>query len=291
MISACRRAGGLPPEEVLRRATLQNSQLQSVEFVASMSASMPIGFQSLSGTAQISGILANGGEQASFSADAQGVLYDGTDKTVLNWSADVVRNTDDTYLRLREVNSEAIPQGIKAMIGTWWTLARDDYGGAYSMHLTPDPRFIREQSAVVIATDDFGIEDIGGRIAYHYGVSLDPDRLIGLMQVLAEKRGQPFSAEDAGRMLGRYDARGELWIDASRFVVHRIAWTVTSRENPPVTRLELRMDLRNHNADLAVETPTLSRPLDREFLLRTIQAESSFFRSVAPLVGVRRYQL
>ncbi len=264
VLSGCRRSGDLPPAEVLRRATLKSSQLQSADVDASLDVSLQRGGSRLSGKAVLRGVLTDAGEQAAFSLQAQGILDRGEDRSAFRWSAEVVRDGEETYLLIREalVQPPSVePQGLDALLGAWWTLP---HGGDRTVvrSLTPDPRFLRAQSAVVTVFTDRGLEDIGGRNAYHYLVSIDPDRLVALMQGLAEERGQPFSAEEVRRALEAYDARGELWIDAKTFVVHRISWTIVSNNTPPTMRLGLRMDLRKHDSAPAVTVPVESKPLD-----------------------------
>lgn len=279
-LSACRRAGDLPPEEVLRRATQVSGQLQSARVDADLDAVVSMSGSTLSGTATAQGVLTNAGDQAEFLVHAQGILDGSTPLTTdplttgarhltFRFSADVVRDAEESYLRLREASVDppaALPQGWDALTGIWWTLPRSDDGHPSVRSLTPDPRFLRAQSAVVTVVDDLGLEDIGGRDAYHYRVSIDPDRLIGLMQGVAEERGQPFSVEETRRTLERYDARGELWIDADTFVVDRIAWIVSSRESPPATRIAFRVGLTEHDSALTVTVPTEATPLDSAFI-------------------------
>lgn len=268
LLYGCRRAEDLSPKEVLRRATIKSGQLQSVEVVADIAATLPVGASRLSGTAVLRGVMTHGGEQAAFSVDAQGILNRGNDRSEFRWSADVVRDTDDTYLLVRESSADppsAAPAMPDAILGTWWTLPLDS-GNHAVRSLTPDPRFLRAQSEIIIIINDLGLEDVEGRNAYHYAVSIDHDRLVGLMRGLAEERGQPFSAENARRALERYDARGELWIDAETFAVRRISWAVVPKDAPTTMRLTLRMDLRNHDAATAVLAPAQSKPIDREFL-------------------------
>ncbi len=272
LLSACRRAGDLLPEEVLRRVTLRSGQLQSVEMAGDLDAAVTMSGSRISGRATVQGVLTNGGDQAEFSVHAQGILDRGSQRSTFQWSGEIVRDAEVSFVLLRDVSVDppsTFSQGLEAMLGTWWSLPRSENDRASLPSLTPDPRFLRAQSMVITVVKDLGLEDIGGRDAYHYVVSIDPDRLVGLMQGLAEERGQPFSIEETRRTLDRYDAQGELWIDADTFVVHRIAWTIVTREKPPATRIAFRLQLRKHDDAPGVTIPTQSQPLDPTFLLPT----------------------
>ena len=276
VLSACRRSGDLSPENVLRRATQTSRQLQSVEYDADIEATLPVGAGTVSGSAMLHGILAHGGEQASFSASVQGILEDGADRWTITGDGDVMRDPEHMSFLLRTASTEpqtAAAQSLQALLGSWWTIPID----GRSASLTPDPAFLRAQSAVVTVIDDRGLEDIGGRDAYHYIVSIDTDRLTGVMRDLAEERGEPFSMDETRRALEGYEARGELWIDAVSFVIHRITWTVDAID-APATHLALRMDLRNHNAADPIALSSQSRPLDPDTVRPLLLALSGALR-------------
>ncbi|NOS66793.1 MAG: hypothetical protein HOO67_00260 [Candidatus Peribacteraceae bacterium] len=271
LLSSCRRAGDLPSEDVLRLATVQSNQLQSAEYDAELHAEIRRGPVMMTGDATLRGVLAHAGRQASFTVEANGTLTGAAGPTTFRLSGDVVRDALDTYVLFREFSTDpAVPalQGTGSMFGTWRSLPR----GAQSSpvpQLTPDPLFLRAQSEVVTVIDDHGLEDINGADAYHYGVVIDHDRLVNLMTSLAEEQGQPFDAEKTRRELQAYDARGELWIDAETFVVHRLEWTVTSKEQPAETLLKLRMNLHSHDAAPPVTIPVDAQPLGQNALVDT----------------------
>lgn len=271
LLSACRRAGSLLPDDVLRRSTAASAQMQSVEFDATLDATFTS--PRLSGRAELRGTLARGGQEAAFSLSLNGSSIQRVGKadtrTNLQLVADVVSEADAVYVLLHTLSVDPeVPalRGAQSMLGKWWKAPRD--GSGLGPSLTPDPQFLRAQAAVVRVQRDMGLERINGRDAYHYAVTLDPEALIALMASTAEKKGTPFNAAQARTELQQYDVNGELWIDAESFLLHRLRWTVDSR--PPALHIEFGADLRKHNAAAGVVIPSAAEPLDAAAFLQML---------------------
>ncbi len=273
LLSACRRAGEFPSDEVLRRSTSASAQLLSAEYDVSVDLAVANGMLTLQGQATLQGTLGSGGQQAAFTAIVNGSMARAGGDTEMQLTADVVSELADSYVRvsaLKLTPEPALLAGNRASwIGKWWKIPRE--GGNLPLQpLTPDPQFLRAQAAVVTVTKDFGLEDINGRDAYRYAVSIDPERLVALMQESAEKRGKPFDAALARTELAQYDATGELWIDAETFVLHRFSWTVSAKDRPSALRLHFIADLRNHNGAAPITVPADYQVFSRELLLKNL---------------------
>ena len=272
LLSACRRAGELLPADVLRRATAAGNQLQSAEYDAHVQFSAATSSVQGQGVVDLRGTIAHGGQEMAFSINGKGsFLRDGVD-TGLTLIADVVSETQDLYLRVHTLTLDppaALPSSLQTMIDTWWRIPQDA-GSPIPVAVTPDPEFLRAQAAVVTVTEDHGLERLGDRDVYHYSVAIDPDRLVALGKTIAEQHGRPFDSTVVRAEVTQYDARGELWIDAETFVLHRLSWVIVSRNDPSSLQITFGVDLRNHNAAAAITVPPTSEILRRDSLLQLL---------------------
>jgi hypothetical protein len=175
-------------------------------------------------------------------------------------AADVVTDLHELYVQLRELSvrpeQQALPPVADAL-GTWWKLPKA--GSLNAQALSPDPAFVRAQTDVLRFQEDLGNEPVGGRDAYHYLVSIDTERLVGLMKTAAEQRGEAFDAEGTRSALDRYDAQGEVWIDTETYHLHRVHWTISSTDASRPVTLELDVGLTNHNAAGPSAPPSAAR--------------------------------
>ncbi len=271
-LSACRRQGEFSPDEVLRRATLASGQLESAEYGVALAISVRNAAFQADGNATLKGSLAHGGREAAFVLSAQGTMDRSGQKTVASVSADVVSEQQDVYVKLRSLSMVPVPDlggAAQNLLGTWWKIPQGD-SPLPAQQLTPDPAFLRAQAAVVKVVTDHGLERVNGSDAYHYTVSVDPDRLAALMKTSAEEQGRPFDAVKARGELLQYDATGELWIDTGTFFIHRLSWTVTAKDSPSRLRFSFRADLSSHNAVPPVAIPTDFGTFRREDILRAL---------------------
>lgn len=276
LLCGCRRAGGLPPDDVLRRSTAASSQLQSVQYDVTIDLDMNNPLMALSGNAKMSGTLAGGGQDAAFSAVVNGTMTrTGGVAMTLQTTADVVSEAQNSYVRVHTLAVQPEPtlfRGSQAMLERWWKIPREP-GQFPSQPLTPDPQFLRAQAAVVTVTEDHGLERLNGGDAYHYTVAIDPDRLVQLMQSTAQQGGKPFDAASARAQILQYDATGDLWIDADSFLVQRLAWSVTAKTpqgKTPTMRLRFDASLKNHNSAPAVVIPADSQLFQNETFLQNL---------------------
>ena len=94
----------------------------------------------------------------------------------------IVATPGDTYVKVHELTSQPMhpllaPDLLEIILGQWWILPSEESEGPDVM-LTPNPNLIKAQSEVVRVTSDLGFDHIQGRMAYHYEVEVDSEKLI-----------------------------------------------------------------------------------------------------------------
>ena len=272
LLSACNRAGSLAPTDVLNRATSAAADLQSAEYDVQVDFGINNKTVDATATAALHGAVARGGQESAFSLTLKASSKRAGQSTTVDLAGDVVTDAKNVFVQLHTLAISPETTALhnsKDMLNKWWQIARDDTGA--SLHtLTPDPSFLRAQSAVVTVTKDKGIETVNGRDAYHYLVTIDPERLLALMKTSAEARGTAFDATATRAELAQYNANGELWIDAETFVLHKLSWTVTSKETPPAMHLQFTVGLGKHNQAGPIAIPTKATPFQPELLIQRL---------------------
>ncbi|MSR86913.1 hypothetical protein EXS70_01950 [Candidatus Peribacteria bacterium] len=265
VLSGCRRFGSLPSAEVLQRATAASAQLESAQYEARVeitSGKAPVAFDA---RAELHGILGHGGQETAFSAAVNGSFSRaGLPQTAFTVQADVVSEPTDAYVLFHTLSFNPALSGLtgsQGLLGSWLRLPRDT-DAPPALSLTPDPLFLRAQASVVNVVEDKGLERMNDKDAYHYIVSINPERLLALMQSTAESNGRAFDLALARDDLAKYDATGELWIDAGTFLVRRLVWNVTSKQAAADTtpfRVMFSADLAMHNTAPSITIPSDAR--------------------------------
>ncbi len=257
LLSACAARSPLAPEDVLRKAALASSTLQSAAFTLHADLKLP----SPTGTTAVSlaakGVLQDGGRTAQFTAQATGSLpfqdgmhlFSGIGDVVAEWGR-------ETYFRLQAVNADpptpVLPaDALRQALGVWWRVPSGDP----ATPVGPDPRILNAQADVVKVTRDRGVQRIHGRSAYHYDVTLDPEKLIAFLQRIAEQDGKPFDRTKTLQDFQGYDATGELWVDAVSFYTHQITWDIRPKDPARGATITLSAELTDHDAAPAVHAP------------------------------------
>lgn len=268
LLAGCRRAGEFPPAEVLRRATIASRQLQSAQFDARIAVASTAAPMRGNATATLSGRLTNGGEQTAWSVALDASFGSANRETTVRLNADVmVAFQQDAYIHLRSFDlsgMQGMPE-VAALEGKWWKLPVAERQPSVQS-VTPDPRFLHAQADVVRVIRDRGIETIRGRDAYRYDVGIDPDKLVAFLEQAATESGKPFDRARSAADLDRYDAKGELWIDAETFRVHRIVWMIKDKDSSRL-QLELQVDLTQHDSAPPITPPKQFDILDSAAVL------------------------
>lgn len=273
VLAGCRQQGALQPSEVLQRATAANATLESGEYAATVDFSGEFDGKAAEGNGTLRGVLAHSGQQATLSANIDLSMTDADETTDMKVEGDVVKDTTDVYVFLKSLNvtpSSELLQGMQSLLGKWWRIPGDE--SLSTQAVTPDAGFLRGQAEAVVVTEDMGIHTIHGTDAYRYSVTLDPEKLIAVMKAGAEKNGEPFDAAEMRTELAKYDAAGELWIDAETFVIHKIIWNVQSKEGADPLTLHFDIEIDKHNAAGSVTIPVQSEEFQPEQLLQLLFA-------------------
>lgn len=163
----------------------------------------------------------------------------------------------ELFIRPKSIDTVS---GTSALLDSWWhyplSLTKD------SPTISPDPSLLRSQMEVVSVTSDLGSTTLDGDDMYHYEVTLDPVKLQLFLQRSASERQEPFDGNAVAALLKKYDARGELWIDATDFSTHRIDWALLpKKEAPAAATLRFRVDIRNVNGAPPIVVPKGAKPL------------------------------
>jgi len=184
----------------------------------------------------------------------------------------VLTSLGEGYIRPQVVDFSSLGD-LEQLIGMWWSWPRGNEALAVA-EVSPDPRMLRAQAEAVAVERDRGMDTVNGHRTYHFDVALDGPKLLRLLQTQATEQGGQLTQGGIGEALRGYDARGELWVDAETFFIHRLAWTVRL---PGEQMLRFQADLRDHNAAPLITPPADPRPLSAELSSRLI-------RSLLPLL-------
>lgn len=265
-LAACAKQAGLPAEDVLNRSSVANRGLLSAHIVVTARiSSVDAATGSLDASGIVEGNMQQGGNQLDLAFNTQGARVSGQQS--LTWKATgrvIVLSPQESYMSVENLETSptlpmfALPE-FQNFVGTWYKLPSTS---APSPTLTPDPRLLRLQSDAVRVTKDHGIQNMDGKSMYHYDVVIDPRKLSTYLQESGE------SSEDMMAQLSKYDATGELWIDATTFLLTKAVWNVKQKdvEGPVLT---LSMSLSDPGLQVTVTAPTNAQPFPQTPLFPT----------------------
>ncbi|MDB4978042.1 MAG: hypothetical protein JWM56_228 [Candidatus Peribacteria bacterium] len=259
VLVSCVSQTGLAPGDVLGKAATASRNLQSVNFNGN--GTLQIGKENQKADIQIQaqGSLQDEGKQTQLLVTLGGTFTDKKQDYAVHGNAEIiVAGPDEIYLNVHSLETTpAHPllnqQMIKNLGGQWWKLPA---GTKKSASISPDPSLLRAQSEVVKVSKNYGIEKIDGTDAYHYDVLIDKDKLLAFLQKTAQEKGELFETEKARQMIGGFDAKGSVWVDASTFFLHKIMWSVAPVS--PATdsyAFTLELNFTGHNAAAAISPP------------------------------------
>ncbi|MDD5026598.1 MAG: hypothetical protein PHH13_04485 [Candidatus Peribacteraceae bacterium] len=284
LLAACvQQPQGLPAEEVLQHASVASQNLLSAQYTVKGTYVVNMqGIGTLNGMADISGVLQDGGRQVSMLIDAQGTLVDTSVRRSYTANLEmIVAPPDETYVRIHRIITEpAHPlldvQVMEQLAGRWWLVSAGSKVGTSVEAVTPDPQLIRAQSQVVRIEKNHGIVTIDDRAVYHFETALDPEKLIAFLTQSAQEGGETVDMEGLRSQLADVDAKGELWIDAQTFLIHRIRWEIA---HIPVGKdgtasLSFTMDLSKHNEAQPIAIPSDALPYSPSWPMMPLSSAS-----------------
>ncbi len=261
-LSACGQKIELQPEEVVRRAIIRSSTVESV--AASVVADMKTeNTDTLSGSVIMQGIIRSGGQ--SWSTDSTLTIESATKRgheRVRGRLVMVSPGNGQTYLRLESVEGvlgELLRNSMPDSTSGWMVFGNDS-ASVPSARSTPDPERISSYADVIIVQEDVGMEkDDDGQMLYHYRVGLHSDALASL------------SHESPSGEADGMKAVGEMWIESGNFSLRKVKWFLTGVPTSigPMT-MHIDVLFTQYDAALQIRTPVGSAatlPLESIFAI------------------------
>ncbi len=268
----CSCGGGVPTAtEVLQRAVTASRHLKSVRFEATCDVRTGTERGGGATCALRDGVMQDQGKQMRFSLDLrkEGGAQNGLSIDVMSGGP------DETYVRPTALSGSG---DLSALLNAWWKLPAGS-GSSAPLSVTPDPRLLRAQAEAVSLVRDRGRELLDGRPVYDLDVALDPAKLVALRQADAAQRGAPFDESGVRLFLAQYDVKGEVWIDASTFVIRRLQWSILPRESGESWRFDVRFS--DHDDAPDILPPAEAKPLPPSLMNAGYNVLSSFFPHAA----------
>lgn len=193
----------------------------------------------------------------------------------------IVASEQEVYLNVKEYASDpphplfSSPM-LVAMQNTWWKLPQGQTALPSAQGVTPDPVLLRMQVDVVEVTRDRGMTTIDGTDAYHYDVSMHPDKLRHFLEEVARQRGQEGDPDAWKRLSDATNAHGELWIEAKTFFLRRVRWTLEAGDaaKPLTVHLDVRL------SDINQADPIIPPAGARELPLNPLESAQALLEDV-----------
>ncbi len=267
-LASCSKPAPPTPADILQKASIAMDSLQSMDFSAKGSVGDGSGSAaSLRFTAD--GTVQFGGQQTKATVTVEGsVPQKGTAHSV-SVDADVMSEWGQAlFLYVRKADVRPPLPGMQLGLlshetGSWMRVPLGA-GNPGAVAVTPDPRLLRAQFAVLEVTHDDGAETIDGHAAYHYAVSIDRQKLLSFLRQSAEANGEDFDAATADAELSGWQGAGDVWIDAQNFYVRRFMWNIQvdrGATNPPAAVvLDVRVTDQNAAPPITFPTDTVLAP-------------------------------
>jgi hypothetical protein len=244
----------LEPEEVLRHAVLSAEAVTSMRFAAHVKGVL-IGHDNetvLDGSADVTGVMLHRGS-VSDTTIGFSLKTPKEKKPDMKGSIHFVRIGDDRYLRFDDFSQADEHPNILHR----YFLLPSTPGAEASM---PDGPFLSLQSKALDVVSNDGVTSIDGHRVYHYHVRIDPAILASLSRATSPTRAMSGSALSL-------EANGEVWIDASSFVLRRAKWDVRKLPLDDGTlAVAFNVDFTDHNKTLTVDPPEGATPLKPEMI-------------------------
>ncbi|MFA5800208.1 MAG: hypothetical protein WC840_04590 [Candidatus Peribacteraceae bacterium] len=220
LLASCgKRPVELPAEEVIRRTVLRSQTIDSVSYEGIASLALD-GKQELSGNIAASGVIRSGDHAWAMQAAGEFMKKEGG-KILRKGSGAVSLSSPKPgtlFLRIERLQGPLFKMPVLSgsVLGKWWRVAGTAAEVIPGTGGTPDPRFV---DAYVSAVEVLGggLEPLGGGLVYRYSVRVSSGALWNFMKRMPTWSGAP-----------SFDARGEVWIDPSTFLLQRAKWTVRS---------------------------------------------------------------
>jgi len=220
LLASCgKRPVELPPQEVIRRTVLRSQTIDSVSYEGIASLALD-GKQELSGNVAVSGVIRT--IDRTWAMEAAGEFVKKEGGNILRKGSGAVSLSSPKpgalFLRIERLQGPLFKMPVLSgsVLGKWWRTTGTAAEVIQGTGGTPDPRLV---DAYVSALEVMGggLEPLGGGFVYRYSVRVSSGALWNFMKRMPPRSGAP-----------SFDARGEVWIDPSTFLLQRAKWTVRS---------------------------------------------------------------
>ncbi len=279
LLAHCVQVEHLPSEQVLRNAVLAGQNLQSASFDVEIGWATGTEQEGARVMAHLDGRMQDGGTQVTFEAEVSGKIeHENGPEQNFDLTGDVMTAGEEgRFLRLRSLQTDPPIPGlegpaIEALQNQWWKLPQND--AATPLSARGDPYLLSLQTQAITVLKDLGIARIRGSNAYHYEVTLDPEKLDFLFQELKRRDADSVAAQQD--TLAKLEWKGQVWIDASSFQVLRLEWDATSKDASEPLQAHVEMNVTDHDEAEPITPPANAAdlPSSAEDLLPLLSGET-----------------
>ncbi|HCI04081.1 TPA: hypothetical protein DE059_04095 [Candidatus Peribacteria bacterium] len=276
-LTACEQVERLPADEVLKRSAVASNDLLSASFdLKGTYAFEEADRFSVNGNLEMEGVFQRKGE------DVAGLIktnarFPKEEKVIsADIEAEIISITgSDPFVYLNKLSVGPnfplfSPDIVERLEEQWWRIPADN-APRPEQSISPDPQLLRIQSQVVDVVSDHGFSSVNRRLAYHYEVIIDPEKLKAYLETLSSELENGMDPEAIETLISGMEARGEIWIDAETFYLNRIRWTIAPFNLSESLNLALSftITLSNINSAPDIKIPEGAKPFSLENLLMT----------------------
>lgn len=274
LLLSCTQKGNLPADIVLQNAHDAVQHLQSAVFALSMhlNGQTDLIKGQWEGNADFAGEMANGGKQLQFSLNADFTNASSTNEsTHITLNSDfMIAGEDEIYMRVNNLTIDPAtpllpPTLLTQLLNQWWLIGSAKKGTSAPADITPDPTYLNMQMAILKITKDRGLTEINKHTSYLYDITLDKEKLRTYLQSMYAAQGK--TATEKELAFADMDAPGQIWIDSTSFVIHRITWNIASHDPANPLRAELDLSLADHNKQIIIKIPANAQPFPGSSLM------------------------
>jgi hypothetical protein len=258
ILTGCVAISTLPPEEVLDRAAKKSQEITEFSFRGDAQ----IESESPSTTlwdVSVTGRIRESGDQMALSISLIGddTEPEGDTEDYVSAGEMIIAGPSDMYVKISSLglpsNTLILEDAIVEMIvGTWWALPRENSRSVISP-VTPDPQLLSLQSEILTFKEDKGLSRLDSGWTYHYAVEADPKKLREFLSTQPQSQKKQFDREEATDFVNDVQAEGELWIDQSSFLIHRVKWDMFFESKN--MRIMLDISLSDHGSVSLIYPP------------------------------------
>ncbi len=276
-LTSCEQVEKLPADEVLKRSAAASKDLTSANFNLKGTYAFENADKfSVNGNLEIKGVFQRKGEDVEGLIKTNARIPKGKKVISTDIEAEVISITgSDPFVKLNKLSVGPYfplfsPDIVERLEGQWWRIPADD-APRPEQSISPDPALLHIQSEVVDVVSDHGFSSVKRKLAYHYEVIINPEKLKAYLETMSSEMENGMNQEAIESLVNGMEARGEIWIDAETFYLNRIRWTIAPFNISESSKLALSfvITLSNINSAPDIKIPEGAKPFLLENLLMT----------------------